>query len=285
MKRYFKPSQILLVIFAVMIILPVLIMFFSTFKTKLGLAMDPLGWPNPFTFDNYKLMFDSGNILTYFKNSIIVTFFTVLFIIFFASMLSHAIVRIGGWKGDFLFGLLVLGMLIPAQVNMIPLYGLVSNIEAYSASISWMPDIQLRNSLIGLIFIKTAVLISICVFILTGFMRTLPKELFEAASVDGASEWWMYYKVSIPLSLPSIATSGIFLSVIVWNDLLYPLLFINDDNMKTLPLALLRFSGEYETNFSALFAGVTLASLPMVVAYLFFQRWFIAGMTAGSIKG
>lgn len=246
--------------------------------------MSPFSLPIPATLDNYETLFVDYGLHLYFKNSLIFTIFTVILVIFLSTMVSYACVRIGGVKSKLIFGLFVIGLLIPAQVNIIPLYGLIIKIENFTSSVGWLPSIQFRDTLIGLIVIKTAVLLSLSVFIVTGFMRTIPRELFEAAAVDGSSEWWMYSKVAIPLSLPAIASSSIFLCVIVWNDLLYPLLFTGE-KAKTLTMALLMFKGEYESNYPILFSGVLTASLPMVLAYLFLQRWFIAGITAGSIKG
>ncbi|MCY1241192.1 L-arabinose transport system permease protein AraQ [compost metagenome] len=125
----------------------------------------------------------------------------------------------------------------------------------------------------------------IAVFILGGFMRTLPKELYEASSIDGTGPWRTYVSIALPLSAPSVAAAAIFLFVIHWNELLYPLLFIQSPGNRTLPLALLSFQGEFQTNYPLLFAGVILASLPVVVAYVFLQRYFVAGITAGASKG
>jgi raffinose/stachyose/melibiose transport system permease protein len=133
--------------------------------------------------------------------------------------------------------------------------------------------------------VNISVTLPVAVFILSGFMKTLPKELFEACTIDGANNWLIYRKIAIPLSLPSISATAIFLFVMHWNDLLYPLLFITKDDRKTLPLALLEFQGEYLTNYPMLFTGVMIASAPMILTYLFLQRYFIAGMTAGSVKG
>ncbi|OLS35442.1 hypothetical protein BTR25_19795 [Bacillus sp. MRMR6] len=115
-------------------------------------------------------------------------------------------------------------------------------------------------------------------------MKTLPAELLEAAKIDGANEWKTYSRIVIPLSLPSIATVTIFAFVIVWNDLLHPLLLLKSAEVKTLPIALLSFQGQYLTNYPMIFSGVIIASVPMICAYVFLQRYFIAGMTAGSIK-
>jgi raffinose/stachyose/melibiose transport system permease protein len=125
----------------------------------------------------------------------------------------------------------------------------------------------------------------VAVFILGGFMRTLPKEIYEATDLDGSGPWRTYRSVVLPLSAPSIAATSIFLFVIHWNELLYPLLFIRSPEQRTLPVALLSFQGEFLTNYPLLFSGVVIASFPIVIAYLLLQRYFIAGITAGAVKG
>jgi len=146
-------------------------------------------------------------------------------------------------------------------------------------------QIGLTNSLIGLVLINIAVTCPVAVFIMTGFLKTLPTELFEAAEIDGAGQWRTYQSIALPLAAPSVAAVAIFLFVMHWNDLLYPLLFITDPAKATLPKALLDFKGEYTTNYPVLFAGVLIASAPMVIAYVFLQRYFVAGITAGATKG
>ena len=143
----------------------------------------------------------------------------------------------------------------------------------------------LLDSQVGLILVDTVVTLPVAVFILGGFMRTLPAELYESADIDGSGPWRTYASIAIPLSAPSLAATATFLFVMHWNDLLYPLLFISSDEQLTLPLALLRFQGEYLTNYPLLFAGVVLCSIPVVVAYVFLQRYFVAGMTGGAVKG
>ena len=116
-------------------------------------------------------------------------------------------------------------------------------------------------------------------------MRTLPREIYEATDLDGSGPWRTYRSVVMPLSRPSIAATSIFLFVIHWNELLYPLLFIRSPELRTLPVALLSFQGEFLTNYPLLFSGVVIASFPIVVAYLLLQRYFVAGITAGAVKG
>lgn len=258
--------------FGLAILVPVSLVFFSSFKAQSEFYKNPIGWPNNFTFSNYIEIFTASKMAQYIMNSAVVTVSTVAVVLFLSTMIAYAITRIGGKKGLLLYGLFAVGMMVPAQVNMIPLYALVFKLK-------------LTNSTLGLIIVSSAVLLPIAVFILAGFMKTISRELFEASSIDGAKEWTIYSRVILPISTPSIAATAIFLFVMVWNDLLYALLFISKDAKKTLPLALLQFQGEFNTNMPMIFTGVMIASAPMVLAYIFLQRYFVFGITAGSVKG
>jgi len=262
----------LLAIYALLILVPLAVMVFSSFKTSGEMYQNPLALPGALQTENYATLFDEQSMGRYFLNSATVTLFSVGCSLFFATLISFAILRLPGWKGLLVYGLFAVGMTVPAQVNMIPLYALVL-------------DLGLTNSLLGLILVNIAVTLPVAVFIIAGFMKTLPRELIEAGAMDGASEWVMYRRIVLPLSLPSIAATAIFLFVMIWNDLLYPLLLTNNPDVKTLPLALLEFQGEYMTNYPVLFAGVLIASAPMILAYILLQRHFVSGMTAGAIKG
>ncbi|MGI2328594.1 carbohydrate ABC transporter permease [Planococcus sp. YIM B11945] len=262
-----------LAVYALLILIPLLVVLLTSVKTLQETFANPLGIPEGgLHFDNYVSIFQEQTMAGYFMNSSVVTLFSVSFTLLFAAMIAFGITRLNNWIGNLLFLLFTLGMMVPAQVSMIPLYAL-------------MLDLNLTNSLLGLILVNIATTLPIAVFILTGFMKTLPRELYEAATIDGAGNWKVFTKVVIPLSLPSLSATAIFLFVMHWNDLLYPLLFITDNAYKTLPLALLEFQGQYSTNYPMLFTGVIIASAPMVVAYVFLQRFFVAGMTAGAVKG
>lgn len=262
-----------LLVYALLILIPLLVVVLTSMKTLRETFSNPLGLPaDGINIDNYVAIFQEQTMAGYFMNSVIVTLFSVTFTLLFAAMIAFGITRLRSWLGNILFTLFTLGMMVPAQVIMVPLYSL-------------MLDLNLTNSLVGLILVNVSTTLPIAVFILTGFMKTLPKELFEASTIDGAGNWQMFTKVAIPLSLPSLSATAIFLFVMHWNDLLYPLLFITDNAYKTLPLALLEFQGQYSTNYPMLFTGVIIASAPMVVAYVFLQRFFVAGMTAGAVKG
>jgi raffinose/stachyose/melibiose transport system permease protein len=175
-------------------------------------------------------------------------------------------------SGKLLFALFAIGLAIPGQVNIVPVYQLFN-------------QLGLLNSLNGLIIINISTTLPISIFILTSFFRELPKEMFEVSAIDGAGPFRVYRSIALPLSRPAMGATSIFLFVINWNDLLYPLLLVTQSEKKTLPLAMLDYKGEYFTNFNMIFTAVIVASVPMVLMYLFMQRSFIAGLTAGAVKG
>ncbi len=262
----------LLAIYTLLIVVPLAVVVFGSFKTQQQLFASPfLPTLSPRTSNYTAALFDQG-ISTALVNSTIVTVSSVILTLVLASLAAYGVARIQGWKGNLIFGFLILGMAIPAQANMIPQRVLFDSLG-------------LLDSRLGLVLINITVTLPVATFILGGFMKTLPPSLFEASAIDGAGSWRAFRSIAIPLSAPSIAATTIFLFVIQWNDLLYPLLFIQSPEKKTLPLALLSFQGEFLTNYPLLFTGVIVSSLPIVVAYVFLQRYFVAGITAGATKG
>lgn len=260
------------VVYSLLIVVPLLVVFFGSFKTTSEIFENPFAPPESLNISNYSEALSGGGLGVAFANSAMITVSSVLLTLFIGSLAAFGISRIPGWKGWLLFGFIVLGMSVPVQANMIPQYVLFGSLG-------------LLDTQLGLILINVVVTLPVSVFIMGGFMRTLPAELFEAAEVDGAGPWRNYLQIAIPLSAPSIAATATFLLVMHWNELLYPLLFISSEDKLTLPLALLRFQGEYMTNYPLLFAGVVLTSIPLVVGYVFLQRFFVAGITGGAVKG
>lgn len=264
--------RLILTVAVIIILIPVAGLLLTTFKSMTDMYDSPLGLPESWALTNYITIIQQNGLHYYFANSVIVTSLSVGLTLLFGSLTAYSLIRLKPLWSRIGFSFFLLGMFVPAQVNMIPLYDLMYNTG-------------LTNSLIGLVIVNIASTLPIAVLILTGFMRTLQKELFEAAAIDGASHFLSYLRIAIPLSKPSLAATGTFLMVISWNDLFYPLLFVTRNEYKTLPLALLDFQGEYTTNYPLLFSGVVLSSLPIVIMYFMFQRYFIEGMSAGGVKG
>ena len=261
-----------LFIYAAIIIIPITVVLFGSFKDMGELFANPFALPSSWSFDNYVAVIVEHNLGRAFLNSVIVTAASVFLTLFIGSLAAYGAARLTGWRSWLVFGFIVAGMSVPAQANMIPQYVQFSRLG-------------LLNGLPGLILINIVVGIPVSVFIMGGFMKTLPRELYEAAAVDGVGPWRTYWNVVLPLSMPAIAATAIFLFVIQWNELLYPLLFIQSPQFETIPLTLLNFQGEFLTNYPLLFTGVAIASIPITIAYVFLQRYFVEGLTSGSVKG
>ncbi|MFZ4108272.1 MAG: carbohydrate ABC transporter permease [Candidatus Planktophila sp.] len=268
--KVFKTT--LLSLFAAAVLIPSSIVILGTFKDDLEIYTKPLALPKHWSLRNFQTLIETGNVFTPFKNSVIVAIFSVSLTLLFASMAAYMIARSTTVTGKFLFLLFALGLAIPGQVNIIPIYHL-------------FVQLHLTNSLLGLILVNIALTLPIAIFILTAFFKDLSREMFEAAAIDGAGHWRIYRSLALPLCRPALAATGIFLFVICWNDLLFPLMLISELDKKTLPLTLIDFRGEYATSYSMLFTAVMVASIPMVIMYLTMQRTFVAGLTAGAVKG
>ncbi len=266
------PRVLVLAFAAVAVAVPIYVVVVSTFKSNQELFENPIGLPPSWGFGNYGRLFTESSISTNFINSTIVTSISVVTTLLLASLASFGITRLMRVSGLLLFGFFIVGLAIPAQVNIIPIFLFFKNLG-------------LTNSLFGLILINIATTLPISVFILTTFFRQLPGDLFESAAMDGANYLRQYFSIALPLSRPAMGATAIFLLVIVWNDLLYPLLLITEESKKTLPLALLGYQGEYQYDFTMIFTGVLVASAPMVILYIALQRFFIAGLTTGAVKG
>ena len=261
-----------LTVYTLLIVVPLVVIVGGSFKTTQDLFASPFGLPTRPTLDNYVTVLAKQDLLRVLGNSVFVVGISVPVTLLLGSLVAFAVARLPRWPSRILFAIFAAGLAVPAQAVMIPQY-------------VQFDRLGLRNSLFGLILVNVVVTLPVAVFILAGFMRTLPAELYEAAELDGAGAWASFRRIAVPVSYPSIAATAIFLIVMHWNDLLYPLLFIDEPGKRTLPLALLDFQGEYLTEYPLLFTGVVVASLPMVIAYAFLQRQFVAGITAGAVKG
>lgn len=261
-----------LAIFAAAVLIPSSIVVLGSFKTDFEIYQKPLALPKAWSLQNFRNLIEQSQIARPFMNSVIVSVASVFFTLLLASLAAYGIARMVNVTGKVLFVLFSLGLAIPGQVNIIPIYHL-------------FVKLHLNNSLLGLVLVNIALTLPISIFILSAFFKDLPKEMFECAGMDGAGQFRIYRSIALPLSKPALSATGIFLFVICWNDLLYPLMLITQLDKKTLPLILVDFRGEFATSYSMLFTAIMVASIPMVIMYLFMQRSFQAGLTAGAVKG
>ncbi|MHB1535048.1 MAG: carbohydrate ABC transporter permease [Acidimicrobiales bacterium] len=256
----------------VVILVPLIFVVGGSFKSNAALYRHPFSLNFSPTISNYVSVVKDGGMGQALLNSIIVSVVTTVVTIALASLAAFGVTFLRGWRGILPYGFLVLGLAIPAQASIIPQFVLFRNLH-------------LLNSLVGLIVINVALLTPVAVFILTSFNRKFPVGVLEASLLDGCSTWGIFWRIITPLSRAPMSASAILVFLGSWNDLLYPLLFIQDPSRRTLPLALLDLQGQYVTNYPVLFAGVVIASVPMMVLYVTLQRHFVSGIMAGSVTG
>lgn len=263
--------QIVLGAGAIVMIYPIVMMVLSGFKSTAEIFSRPFALPSRFNVDNFVVIWTQTNVPRYLLNSAIVTGFSVLLVLMLGTMAAYALARYR-WRGSVMVSLFFLaGLMLPLRLAIIPLF-------------IQLKVMGLTDNPLGLIFIYTAMSLPSTVFILSGFLRSLPRELEDSARMDGASEFRIMVEIMVPLVSPALVIAGIYNAVPIWNDFFFPLIFIQSPQWKTLAQGLTQFFGEYSINYGVLYAGLTLAATPIVVIFIVQSRRFIAGMTAGAIK-
>ena len=263
--------QIFLASAAIVMLYPIFMMILSGFKTTPEIFMSPFSMPKKFNIENFQVIWEKTNVPRYFLNSIIVTVSSIALLLITGTMAAYAISRYK-FRGALMVSLFFLsGLMLPLRLAIIPLF-------------IQLKYLGLIDSLLGLIFIYTAMSLPATVFILTGFLRSLPKELEDSARMDGASELRIMLDIMVPLVSPALVIAGIYSAVPIWNDFFFPLIFIQSPEWKTLAQGLTTFFGEYSINYGVLYAGLSLASLPMIFIFIVQSRRLIAGMTAVALK-
>lgn len=266
------PSHILLIIWSFIALFPIWVMLVNSFKTAKTIYVNPFWIPQTFNFKHYQTVFSDSNFLNYFKNTAIVVVLSIALVLVFGSMAAYALAN---WKGKASTGMyffIIAGMMLPIRIASIKL-------------VEVMQILKLDNTMWTLPPIYIAMGIPIAVSILTGFVKDIPHELIEAGFVDGAGHSRIFTTIIVPMLRPALATVGIYNLVPYWNDIWFPLIFINQESDKTLLLGVTRLFGQYFTDWSKVLAVLTLSALPVVVLYLMMSKQFIKGLTAGAVKG
>ena len=273
-KRSALFNHFVLMLLALSIILPILILFFNSLKPQSELLTNPLGAPMTLRFTNYYDAFVFGNYSRIMLNSLYFVVGTLVVCLPLSALASFslAILSPRGKLTTSIAVYLLIGLSIPAQLYILPLFILWKNL-------------YLTNTYIGLIIIYSALNAPFAVFLMRSYMIQLPKELFEAAKVDGASTFELFYKIAIPLSCPVFLTSGLIVGLAVWNEFLFAVTFIQDENFKPISTILFSFSDKYAHDYSLISAASIMMAAPIGILFILFQRNFIAGLTSGGLKG
>ncbi|WHY87304.1 carbohydrate ABC transporter permease [Neobacillus novalis] len=270
MRRTKWPIEILGVFLGLLWLSPFYLMIVNSFKTKREIFADTLKLPEGFNFDNYIEAFAELDFLKTFLNSVLITVVSVVIIIVFSSMAAYALSRNKSKMSTIIFFMFVAAMLIPFQSVMIPLVTIFGKIELLNRS--------------GIIFMYLGFGASLSIFLYHGTLSGIPKSMDEAATIDGANRFQIFWYIIFPMLKPITVTVAILNTIWIWNDYLLPSLVINQEGMETIPLKMFFFFGEYTKQWHLALAGLTIAIIPVIIAYFFAQREIIKGISEGAVK-
>ena len=266
------PGWLVLGLWTLVVALPLYILVISCFKSTAEIYGDKFGLPTRWTLDNFVNAWTQAQFARYMVNSFLVTGGAVLMTLVVSAMAAFPLSRYQlGWSSPVLAFFLA-GVMLPIRLASVELFTL-------------MKTLDLLDSRLGLVFVYAAIRIPFAVFILANFMRVLPRELEEAARLDGAGEGRILFSIILPTIRPGIAIVAIFTAIAVWNDFFFPLIFIFDDDYKTVPLAITTFIGQFRTDWGMVFAALAISMMPVLVMYLLLARQIREGVGAtGGLK-
>lgn len=268
----FKASVWILAILSLFFCLfPYYIMLVNSFKTQRELFASTLSFPETFLVLNYVRAIERMDLFTTLLNSLLITVFSTVTIVLFGSMTGYALNRVKSRMSDVIFNIFLAAVLIPFQSVMIPL-------------VVTLADIGILNTRVGMVFTYLGFGCSMCIFLVYGALKSIPLSLDEAGIIDGAKRSQVFFRIIFPMLKPTMITSAVLNVLWIWNDYLLPSLVINQENLHTIPLRLYYFFAEYTKEWNYAMAGLVLSTAPVIVFYLFCQKYIIKGISDGAIK-
>ena len=275
-KPRFEPTLLykyaVLLFVAGLVLIPLAATAVGGLKTIGELRTDPFGVPQDWIWSNYTDILFGDRLWQMLWNSLVIALLTVVMTVASGSMVAFLFAHLTFFGDRYLLSYFMLGLLFPAATAILPLFIKIR-------------DLGLLDSYWGVALPQTAFGLGLSILLFRGFFRQLPKDLLEAALMDGCSYVRFFWSVTLPLSLPILSTVSVFIFVQSWNNYLLPLVMLNTDDMFPWPLGLMQFQGEYMTNWPALLAYVTLTIAPAILMFLLAQKYIVAGLTAGATKG
>ena len=273
-----------LAIIVIIVLIPFYISFLYSIKTHSDISLNRLAWPQNPTLDNYRRVINENKYVGIgFKNSLLTTIPTVVILLFATSMASYVLARNSGPFYKVMYSIFISGVLVPFQCIMLPLYMNIYNLGLVSTNL-------------GFILARSGLQVSISVLAITGFVKGIPRELEQAAAIDGCGKFgtfWRdgcgkfgtFWRIVFPLMMPINVTQGVLNTLYVWNDYSTAVVLLRDDSSRTLPLAQIIYFGENMSELNLAFAFFMLAMLPVLVLYLCTQRFIVSGIMSGAVKG
>lgn len=264
-------GEIIMLMICILMLIPFYYLVVNTFKTPQEMSNSPLALPTHITFDNYKKAFASMDFARSLTNSLVITIISVTLIVLLGAMAAYPIARRKHkmYKGILLYFLL--GYMVPAQTIMIPLYLLLQKMH-------------LLNNIAGLILVYAS-WCNFALFLYQGFFKNLPEDVEEAAMIDGCTPWQSFWKIVFPMLKPITTTIVIFEVMWVWNDFLYPYLFLSSNKAFTLVMQVYKGVGQFSNDWAMMLSTMVLVLIPVVIFYLIMQKNIVAGITSGAVKG
>lgn len=257
---------------SLVVLVPIILVIFGSFKTVNEFFATPYGLPKQFDFFNYRKAWDTANLQRASMNSLIVTSLGVLFSTTLACLASYGLARFEFRGRSWIRLAFVGGLVVPVQLIIIPIFII-------------MRQTDLLGTIWSLVLVYSVLGIPLGVLVMVGFFNALPRDLEEAARIDGASHFQIFVRIMLPLTRPALAAVVILNSVWMWNDFFLGLILLTREDSYTLPVAIMAFRGSYMTEWGLIFASVIISILPVLIGYVLLSRQFIAGLTAGSVKG
>lgn len=262
--------EVLLWVLSIFVIYPILMVVFTSFKTKGEASYLNISLPREWLFENYKTVWEQGNVLRSLGNSCVITVSSVLIVVALTSMLSYVLVRRDTKPCRVIYRCMTFGIIAPF---------------AALPTIELLKGIGLYGGRVGLICVYSALYIPFSTMLFTSFIKGIPRELDEAAVMDGAKGGKLFLQVIFPLLKPVLATTAVLNFMWIWNELQIPMYLLNSSAKWTLPLSVYNFYGQYSRSWNLVCADMVLISIPVILVYIFAQKYIIAGMTAGAVKG
>lgn len=266
------PNYFLLTVFMLIVLIPIIGLVFSAFKTDTEVIEGPLALPSALRLDSMKQAWTTGRFNLFFRNSIIVTFSVVITSVFLSTLTGYAFGLLHVPGRVILYPLLLLGYMVPFEAVVIPLY-------------HFMNRLGLTNTYLALILPQVGLSVSFGTLWMTSFFQNAPPELVDAAAIDGCNRWQILWKILWPLARPATLTLIVLVFMWTWNEFLLALVLIQEESMRTLPVGLAFFQGRYSANIPLLASGALIVAGPILLVYILFQRYFIRGMLGGAVKG
>jgi raffinose/stachyose/melibiose transport system permease protein len=258
-------------LFALVIIYPIIWLGLSGLKSNADFFLNTWRLPEEWLWENYKAAWDAG-IGHFFLNSVFITVVSVVTVLLLGSMAAYGLSRFQFKGQNILLVIILSGLMLAPQVSLIPLYKLLQAIGLY-------------NTYWALILPYVAFQLPFSIFLMRSYFLSIPKELEESAIIDGCNSWKVYRHIIVPMGKPIIASCALLTGMNVWNEFMFALVFVEDSALRTIPVGLMNLRSQLNTNFGIQLAGLAISALPMIIAYIVFQKQFVRGLSAGSVKG